>query len=341
MGTSGGPSGRRADVVDAQLVTDAYTILLGRPPENAEAISLWQGATSSRRDLVRKFLASDEFLGASADLLPNFGGQADKPSAPPIASAPPMRVEWDVAGPKAEQLLGMVAATWSQLGETKPHWSVLSDADFLPEQIEANRADFYASGAADVALIEGVLRRHGRALADFPVCMEFGVGVGRVTRHLAGKVQRLLGCDISPSHLALAREALDEARAANAELVQATVGNAFGMETPFDFWFSRIVLQHNPPPVIAMILRQTFARLKPGGLALFQVPTYAVGYAFQVDRYLDDPGASQGIEMHCLPQQAVFQIAAEAGCVPLEIREDNDTGHPSVFVSNTFLFGKR
>ena len=80
--------------------------------------------------------------------------------------------------------------------------------------------------------------------------------------------------------------------------------------------------------------------LLPEG-SLFQVPTYAVGYAFQVDRYLDDPGASQGIEMHCLPQQAVFQIAAEAGCVPLEIREDNDTGHPSVFVSNTFLFGKR
>src|SRR5271169_236009 len=44
--------------------------------------------------------------------------------------------------------------------------------------------------------------------------------------------------------------------------------------TNVDLFFSIIVLQHNPPPVILGILDAAFAGLRPGGLAFFQVPTY-------------------------------------------------------------------
>ena len=39
----------------------------------------------------------------------------------------------------------------------------------------------------------------------------------------------------------------------------------------FDLFFSMIVLQHNPPPLIALMLEKIAARLRPGGVAVFAV----------------------------------------------------------------------
>jgi SAM-dependent methyltransferase len=111
----------------------------------------------------------------------------------------------------------------------------------------------------------------------------------------------------------------------------------FGMAETFDLWFSHIVLQHNPPPVIANVLRRMFSMLAPGGVAIFQVPTYSPGYRFNAEVYLAEP-RQKNIEMHCLPQPVVFKLAAQAGCIPLEVREDLAMGYP--WISNIFVFRK-
>lgn len=50
----------------------------------------------------------------------------------------------------------------------------------------------------------------------------------------------------------------------------------------FDLWSSRVVLQHNPPPIVAAILRKMLWRQNPGGLAIFQLPTYRRDYNFKI-----------------------------------------------------------
>jgi hypothetical protein len=109
---------------------------------------------------------------------------------------------------------------------------------------------------------------------------------------------------------------------------------------PFDLWFSYLVLQHNPPPVMVTILRRMFALLAPGGVALFQVPTYITGYRFDCATYLRSPPVDP-VEGHVLPQQDVLALAREAGCEVLEIREDCSVWPPSEAVSNLMLFQKR
>ncbi len=89
-----------------------------------------------------------------------------------------------------------------------------------------------------------------------------------------------------------------------------------------------------------MVLRKALSMLAPGGIAIFQVPTYATGYKFNLASCLAAPTNTGTIEVHCLPQPVVFQIAAEAGCVPLEVREDTAMGPPSHWLSNTFMFAK-
>ena len=84
-----------------------------------------------------------------------------------------------------------------------------------------------------------------------------------------------------------------------------------------------------------MTLRKLLARVRPGGAALFQVPTYIANYAFVPKTYLAEDQPQ--MEMNALPQRDVFRIAADADFVPLEVREDLSAGHPDI-VSQTFLF---
>jgi hypothetical protein len=106
----------------------------------------------------------------------------------------------------------------------------------------------------------------------------------------------------------------------------------------FDVLFSILVLQHNPPPVIAHIIDRLLRGLKPGGVAYFQVPTFRAGYRFSTKEYLESSG--QGMEMHVLPQRYIFPIAGRNGCEVIEVGPDNMTWSLD-FVSTTFLLQKR
>ena len=44
--------------------------------------------------------------------------------------------------------------------------------------------------------------------------------------------------------------------------------------------------------------------------------------------------------MHFLPQQQIYSVIEESGCICLEVREDGMVGDESVMLSNTFLIQK-
>ena len=261
-----------------------------------------------------------------------------RPDSVPI-DAPPIEVEWQVTEQTAQALLAHVRATWTRLGQERPHWSVLSAHAFTPEEISNNETAFFASGGGDATSLIAVLARHGIRASDFRNVFEFGCGVGRVTAHLARAFNKVTVCDVSQSHMVMARDVVARSGAANVKF-DLVEGAEFGMREPFDLWFSRIVLQHNPPPIIAMIVRRALTLLAAGGFAVFQVPTYAIGYRFRVSDYMSGIAASRDIEMHVLPQSVVFAIARDCGCEPLEVLEDMSAGPPAHWNSTTFVFRK-
>ena len=262
-------------------------------------------------------------------------------------NAPPLTVECS-ADPAIERaLLALVTAKWRALGVERPHWSVTGRDEFLPDRIADNRAAFDLSGQEDLATIRAILIRNGLSPEMFHHACDFGCGVGRVTLPMAAAFPRVTGCDVSAEHLRMAQsEANNHLRMAQSEANNRGIRFVlveppdFGMTEKFDLWFSHLVLQHNPPPIMAAILRRMFALLAPGGVALFQIPTYIRGYAFDCASYLRAPPA-QAIEVHVLPQQHVLALARDAGCDVLEIREDTAVWPPSEAVSNTMLFRKR
>jgi SAM-dependent methyltransferase len=309
--------------VSSDDVVAAYRMFLGRLPAEPE-IAVWLG-TKSVADLRRAFLSSDEFATA----------QKSASQARLTGNLPAADIEWQTDAATAARLLEHTKRTWTALGNERPHWSVLSSDLFLPEQIATNENRFFASGAGDLAALQSALERHGSP--DEPSVFEYGCGVGRVTAHLAGAFKKVTACDISSSHLELARQTVANRDNVTFRLVEDA---DFAMPSEFGIWISYIVLQHNPPPIIAMILSRMFKMLAPGGLAIFQVPTYCLGYRFSVADYLDAGVNSETIEVHCLPQSVIFSLAHEAKCMALEVREDGAMGPPSHWLSNTFIFRK-
>ena len=49
---------------------------------------------------------------------------------------------------------------------------------------------------------------------------------------------------------------------------------------------------------------------------------------------------SLNMEMHCYPQAELFSLIAQEGARVVQVRDDNATGRPDLYVSNTFVIRK-
>lgn len=275
-------------------------------------------------------LGSESQVATSSSISPT-RGYFDKGS-------PPLNVNLECSEQQASRLLERTISSWEELGRSRPHWSVLTADQFLPAQIEATEPAFFATGEQDRDRLIAAIRRAGRDPAEFKDAFEYGCGLGRVTNFLAESFDQVRACDVSRQHLERARAHTQEIGRSNVTYLRSTFPT-FGMKRQFDLWFSLFVLQHNSPPIIAMILRRALTLLRPGGLAVFQCPTYAPNYRFDIDEYLASQAPESGLEMHFMPQSALFKIVREAGCSVAEVVED-DTGNPQ-WISNAVVVTKK
>jgi SAM-dependent methyltransferase len=249
-----------------------------------------------------------------------------------------MEIELAASPAELAQLIDRIREAWTHLGKVRPHHSVLTGDAYLPEALdEAAIERFYDSGKQELSsMIEAILERHGFAGLESKTCVEYGCGLGRVTLALASKCAAVHGYDISPNHLALAEKRAAETGAGNVRFHLCTADVIGKPLEPCDFFFSCIVFQHNPPPIMLAMLSASLQSLRVGGIAIFQLPTYGTGYSFRIQDYLAAPRNLE-IEMHCLPQEAVFSLIAHENCKILEVREDDWVGDPGRWISNTFV----
>lgn len=308
-------------MIERAEVDRAFELCLRRPVGSVEAYA---------------FFASLETLDAVYATLfdsPEFHGRLVP--APDDKAAARQVVEVTAAPDVLAQMVAHVEATWTQLGESEPHWSVITDPRFKASSIEANREMFRHFGRYDDVQLGQALVRAGVDGSRLQTCLEFGCGTGRMTEFLAQRFPEVIAADISVAHLATARASLPDAT--NITFLHLARA-ALEQLPPYDMLYSRIVLQHNPPPVIAVILRRLLAGLSPGGVAYLQVPVWLPGYQFRVSDYL--AGLRTGpMEMHALPQPDLLAIMREAGCCLLELREDA-LGPQFGGISNTVVLQK-
>jgi SAM-dependent methyltransferase len=318
-------------VVTTTEVEMAYRLILGREPESEKVVAKHAVPNRTLDDLRRSFLTSEEFglgFGKLKSATPN-----DMGCKPLVWSA--IQVDVDVSAEHLTKMVERIEREFKHMGETEPHWSVISAEQFKSENIQDNKPEFFESGSGVVDDLRAAAARCGVALDKLETCFELGCGLGRSTIWLADQFKTVVAADISAAHLELAARILQEFDKSNVELHHINTLSALKKLDGFDVFFSIIVLQHNPPPLIAFILRTLLQKLRPGGIGYFQVPTYTIGYRFDAERYLAIEQAPGVPEMHVIPQSVLLRIIEDAGCQLLEMREDGAAGLHSI--SNRLL----
>ena len=178
-----------------------------------------------------------------------------------------------IPSPESESpALDRLRSTWTALGEDDPLWAILSDPAKRGGRWDEDA--FFAAGEQEIVSVDqrcaalGVPRERRLAL-------DFGCGVGRLSRALATRYGEVIGVDIAPSMLQQARRL--NAHISNLHFVEnAATRFDFLGDASVDLIYSVITLHHMPVPVQLAYVDEFLRVLAPGGLALFQV---AAGYS--------------------------------------------------------------
>jgi SAM-dependent methyltransferase len=223
-----------------------------------------------------------------------------------------------------------VRETYEKLGADDPLYAVLSFQDakgnrWDPEAFFARGRDEITSALGFVSNL-GLEPRRGRAL-------DFGCGAGRLTQALCEEFDKVVGIDISSTMIETA-----ERFNRHGERCRYIVNTGDRMpmleDASIDFVYSNITLQHVPPEASTQYIAEFVRVLKPGGVALFQLPDGpyhrqgSLGerwYAFRrgpMKRFWKKIRGKPPVEIHYVNRRKVTEVVESAGGTVVDIRND-------------------
>jgi SAM-dependent methyltransferase len=238
--------------------------------------------------------------------------------------------------------LERLRATWGALGEDDPLWAILSDPRKRGGRWDVT--EFFAAGEAEIAVLDVACEAFGLPQARRSA-LDFGCGVGRLSRALAARYANVVGVDISTSMVGHARRL--NADRPNLRFVENAQSDLrFANDSSFDLVYSVITLQHMPAALQRAYIAEFLRVLAPDGLGVFQV---ACGHADDgtgllhrfVPNALLNPlrrwryGSRVAFEMHVVAEGDVREIVAKGGRRIIRVDEDACAG--AGFVGRRFF----
>ncbi len=220
---------------------------------------------------------------------------------------------------------------WDLFGRTDPLWSICTEPG-----TKGNRWDedeFFETGRKEIDEVFERLESIGVPVTP-GTALDFGCGIGRLSRALCARFGEVVGVDIAPSMIELANERNAHPGRCRFLLNDRPDLLLFG-EGCFDFVYSSITLQHMEPGIAESYLKEFVRVLKPGGLLVFQVPDSpdlrypgnrirkaAPASILGAYRRLRYPGNRPRMEMHELPRDRVTGLLENSGAEVLDVSPD-------------------
>lgn len=220
---------------------------------------------------------------------------------------------------------------WNEIGAMDALWAILSDPSKRHGRWDVD--EFLATGRTEIErLLEagghwGLPERRGRAL-------DYGCGVGRLTRAMGAHFDSAIGVDISEVMVSRARAMHANVPSCSFQVLDST-GLAAFPDRSFDCIYSRIVLQHiTDRRVTEQTIRDFVRLLAEGGLLAFQLPARITRrHRLQVrpmlyrafrsvklpEQVLYQRLGLHPIRMHAIPEVDVVQLLTTAGASILTI----------------------
>lgn len=182
---------------------------------------------------------------------------------------------------------------WEELAHLDPLFAILTEKG--KQFGKWDREDFFASGRVE---IDTLMESCGFKGCNNGTALDFGCGVGRLSKVLRSYFGEVYGVDISEEMVGLANQFTPSCTF----LVNQTDNLGVFRDDFFDLIYSNIVLQHQPNKEVARCYIREFIRiLKPTGIAVFQIPyKLTLRYALQPKRRLYSLLRSCGLPAHLI-----------------------------------------
>lgn len=225
---------------------------------------------------------------------------------------------------------------WEDMGDLDPCWAILTEPGTKYGKWDLEK--FFETGSYEISRLTSAAEKLGLP-KQHDWALDFGCGVGRLTRALALQFQNVVGIDISQSML---RRAVALNPHTNCQfLLNDSESLPFPSEQ-FDLIYTALVLQHVPAQESIRRYIAEFVRvLKTGGLLVMQLPNHVplcsrLQARPRMYAWLRSAGLSEQllykrlglhpIPMNFLPESDVVSIVESGGGKTVQILADHRTG---------------
>jgi len=161
-----------------------------------------------------------------------------------------------------------VVSNWNTLAELDPLWTVLSDP--AKKLGKWDPAQFFGTGDREADRVLSMCESHAINI-HYGKLLDFGCGVGRMTRAFSGFFASCVGVDVSEKMIDLARKFNSDRT--NCEFIASNSAPLPFADCSFDFVFTVLVLQHLSSEKTILAYIKDFIRIaSKNGIVVFQLP---------------------------------------------------------------------
>jgi SAM-dependent methyltransferase len=222
--------------------------------------------------------------------------------------------------------------TWEGLAQADPLWAICTDP--AKQHKQWSREEFFTTGKNEVGVVLKCVADLGVSIDAKTPALDFGCGVGRLTRALTEHFAECWGVDISPTMITLAKEFNRDVPQCrflvnDRDRLEGLQGSYFG------FIYSSIVLQHMAERYIRKYIAELLRVLRPCGVLVFQLPDSLRGSALSRIRArmalrarlksVFGKHGPQGMEMHCLSESTVRKLVEASGARVADVQLTNSS----------------
>ncbi len=216
---------------------------------------------------------------------------------------------------------------WNVLGKNDPLWAVLTDPDKKGGKWEID--DFFETGVSEINEVIDYIESLGLNVLRRKA-LDFGCAVGRLTQALSLHFEEVIGVDIAPSMIELAKRYNRHGGKCKYFLNENDDLKLF-LNNSFDLIYSNITLQHIEPRYSKNYIKEFLRVLAPQGLLIFQLPckpesTYRIKRmipTFLLDVYCRIRFGGK-MEMYGVDKDEIVSLLKENGAKILDIKQNQN-----------------
>ena len=222
---------------------------------------------------------------------------------------------------------------WEGLAKEDALWAILTDPD--KKGGAWNEEAFFKTGEIEIENLFDYLSSQ-QFIPDLNTAMDFGCGVGRISRALYPKFSKIIGIDASETMIDQAKKLNQAFSDKISFLLNKAPDLSILPDNSISFIYCTIVLQHIPTSNSLKFISEFTRILSPGGILVFQLPIKDIRNISTLRRIREKLKIRERLaglgfmtkpqmEMNVFEEKEILSLLNKEGCEVLDAAYTNHT----------------